>query len=1617
MNRLSILALCALPLSAIALSAVVLPALAQTEAETERDRGFLTRLIEDNLSSTARQVVVEGFEGALSSRATVASITIADQEGVWLRATDLVLDWNRSALLGGRIEIEELTAGSIEILRPPVPDPQAPTPEATPFALPELPVSVRIGQLRTDRIVLGEPLLGEELVLTLDGSVNLAGGEGAAQIAARIIEGSAGQLSLDASYSNETRVLAVNLGLEEEAEGLVARTLGLPGLPSVALNVEGTAPIDDYAAQIRLATDGEPRIAGDFALKTTATENGEVTSRAFGLDVRGDVTPLLAPEAGAFFGPDVVLRTKGIRRQDGSLVLTSLGIQAEALRLNGRAQITPQGWPARIDLEGTVGNEAGTPVPLPGAGGVTVTGVTLDVGYDQAQGDAWTGTFAIENLEREGLALAGLTLEGGGTIRPATEETPGAFTAGLDYAATGLAFADAAVSEALGADLSGRIDLDRPADGGPLRIAGLTLTGPGVDAELTGTVATSPALLADTVLDLRAGDLGRFAELSGLDLGGSADVTVVSQVRPLDGIFDATIDGTTQDLALGIEVLDPLLAGTGTVAVDAARDEAGLRVSELTIDTDALDVTGTADITSGASAARFDLALADLGLSFPGLTGPGTVRGTFDRQANGAAVIDAQAALPGATVALDATQGAQTLGEDGEPVPGPYTFTAQAEVEELEPYRAVLETFAPDLGIAPSGAASLDLSGTAAADASTFDVTVGARTRDLGFGIEALDAALAGEGSLAGRAVRTGPESFRVEGLTVDTDQIDGTVTAAIDNGVGTAELDLGLADVGEVLGGLSGPGRVAGNAARAEDGTLDLDLTATLPTGTARIDGTVAAPEDGYAFTGDVAADFSDIAPLGPLVGRDLGGAVQATASGTARPDGSVLDLTFDATTRDLRVGLPQIDPLLAGPGTHSGRVVRSPEAGLTLDVAVATPQLDGTVEGGFTEGAGDGRFDLTVADVGVVAPGLSGPARAVGTAAQGADGTIAIDAEATAPGARAVIDASVAPPDQDYEITGTANVSVADLGPWSRLAGQPLGGGLDARVEGSALPSLAEFDLTVDATTRDLDVGVPAVAQLLAGTGTVAGRAVRGADGAILVERLAADFPNIDVTGQGTTEGGEARVTFNARLADLGLFVPEFPGPVAATGTATLGAGGTTVDADVTGPGGITAAVAGTVGGEATDLRATGTAPLEIANAFLDPRRLEGPASFDLRLAGAPSLDALSGTVSVQGAQLADPGLGEALRNITGTATIAGGTATLALAGDLATGGRLDVAGPVGLQPPFEANLAINGTGLVIRDPSLYEARGNGRLTVTGPLAGGALIAGAVGLETVELRVPATGVGALGEPLPVFHIEPSVPVQRTLARAELAVDGAAQAAADDAEGGGVSFGLDILLDAPARVFVRGRGLDAELGGQLRLTGTTRQVIPIGQFSLLRGRLSILGQRFDLTEGSATIQGDFNPFLRLVAETTARTGTLISITLEGPLASPEVTFSSSPELPQDEILAQLLFGVDIASITPFQAVQLAAAVSELAGGGGGLVQDLRAGAGLADLDVTTTESGGFGLRLGRYLSENVYTDVTVSQDQTEATINLDLTPDLTVRAGVGTTGETSVGIYFERDY
>ena len=123
--------------------------------------------------------------------------------------------------------------------------------------------------------------------------------------------------------------------------------------------------------------------------------------------------------------------------------------------------------------------------------------------------------------------------------------------------------------------------------------------------------------------------------------------------------------------------------------------------------------------------------------------------------------------------------------------------------------------------------------------------------------------------------------------------------------------------------------------------------------------------------------------------------------------------------------------------------------------------------------------------------------------------------------------------------------------------------------------------------------------------------------------------------------------------------------------------------------------------------------------------------------------------------------------------------------------------------------------------------------------------------------------------------------------------------------------------------------------------------------------------------------------------------------------------------LPEEEALSLLLFGKEVTSISPLQAVQLAQAIRTLSGrGGGGVLEQVRTGLKIDDLDIGTNAEGTAQARIGAYVAKNVYTDVTVTAEgDSEINLNLDLTNNVTIKGRLGSDGDTGIGLFFEKDY
>jgi translocation and assembly module TamB len=416
-------------------------------------------------------------------------------------------------------------------------------------------------------------------------------------------------------------------------------------------------------------------------------------------------------------------------------------------------------------------------------------------------------------------------------------------------------------------------------------------------------------------------------------------------------------------------------------------------------------------------------------------------------------------------------------------------------------------------------------------------------------------------------------------------------------------------------------------------------------------------------------------------------------------------------------------------------------------------------------------------------------------------------------------------------------------------------------------------------------------------------------------------------------------------------------------------------------------------------------------------------GRVAVDARVGGTLAAPKAEGAATLSGGSFSDPLQGIRLTNIEGRATGQGDTVVLErLSAATRNGGSLRAAGQVALRPGqgFPGSLRITGQGAELVSSPLVTAVAGLDLALSGPLAERPKVTGRVDLVSVDVTVP-DRLPATVQPLPGLR-RVNTPPEVRARLASRAQPRAAQA------GGGrrkavapFDATLDVRVEAPNRIFVRGRGIDAELGGALRLTGSSRDPSAIGAFELRRGRLAVIGQRLDFTRGRLTFGGELTrPDLDFLAETKASEITA-RIAVTGPANQPAFEISSDPSLPQDEVLSRLLFKKASGSLSPFQALQLAQAVSQLSGGAGGpdVFEATRKGLGLDSLDVSTGTSGGPAVGASRYLSDRLSVGVKAGAKpaDTAATVDYDVTRRVKLQGEAGSDGRTSLGVGAEWEW
>lgn len=428
------------------------------------------------------------------------------------------------------------------------------------------------------------------------------------------------------------------------------------------------------------------------------------------------------------------------------------------------------------------------------------------------------------------------------------------------------------------------------------------------------------------------------------------------------------------------------------------------------------------------------------------------------------------------------------------------------------------------------------------------------------------------------------------------------------------------------------------------------------------------------------------------------------------------------------------------------------------------------------------------------------------------------------------------------------------------------------------------------------------------------------------------------------------------------------------------------------------------------AVNLKLAGRVDAALANSFLEARgeRAAGTVTLDATVTGTAQTPQIGGTIQLANGDVRDYAEGIHLEDI--DARLAGGQGILKIESLTARAGpgKLTATGTVGvLQPHMPVKIELTARNIQPITNDILTANLDADVHVAGTLKERTDVTGTIHINRASISIPNA-------------FPPSVAV--------LDVVRPGQASARSAAASKLVIGLGITLDAPQAIFVQGRGLNAQLGGRLRVAGTSADPRVSGGFTMVRGSFSLAGSELNFTSGRVSFNGEglkgrIDPTLDFVAQAsvTYTAPTTVTLRVTGFADAPKISLSSTPPLPQDDLLGLLLFGKPASQLSAIQLAQIGGGLASLAGAGGGgsggsswnPLTWIKNALGLNTFSVGgagaaggNTQANGASITAGKYISNKVFvaaTQTTTGASQVRVDIDLSRHLKLQTRLGNGT--------------
>jgi translocation and assembly module TamB len=234
-----------------------------------------------------------------------------------------------------------------------------------------------------------------------------------------------------------------------------------------------------------------------------------------------------------------------------------------------------------------------------------------------------------------------------------------------------------------------------------------------------------------------------------------------------------------------------------------------------------------------------------------------------------------------------------------------------------------------------------------------------------------------------------------------------------------------------------------------------------------------------------------------------------------------------------------------------------------------------------------------------------------------------------------------------------------------------------------------------------------------------------------------------------------------------------------------------------------------------------------------------------------------------------------------------------------------------------------------------------------------------------------------------------------------------------------------DLQLELPRNVWVRGPGTAIELSGALTITKELGESFVLsGTVETVRGFASFYSGRFVLERGRVTFTGssEINPVLDVIV-TRSVSDYVVSITVSGRAKSPQLNLSSTPDLPQADIVTLLVVGKTSDRLTESERSGLSGRAQQIVGNvaAGELERLLAKPLGFDTLDIQTGDQVGHSkVSVGRYITQDIflsYEQQLGDEKGNKVGVEYSINRNLKVKGSSSDTGDAALDILWRIDY